>query len=62
MQIKQDRRKVKLFFVDPMSYHNMAGYDFELLSNIDKNIEVSFYANEKFNMVVTNVNIKKIYN
>lgn len=61
MMSKKDIRKVQLFFVDPMSYHNMAGYDFELLSNIGINIEVSFYANEKFNMDVPDVNTRKIY-
>ncbi len=61
MQRKKDIQKVELFFVDPMSYHNMAGYDFELLSNIDKNMVVSFYANEKFNMAVPDVDIRKTY-
>lgn len=61
MTCKKNLRKVELFYVDPMSYHNMAGYDFELLSNIDKNIKICFYANEKFNMNVPDVNIRKIY-
>lgn len=61
MACKKDLRKVELFYVDPMSYHNMAGYDFELLSNIDKNIKTSFYANEKFNMAIPGVSIRKIY-
>jgi len=53
--------QIELFYVDPMSVHNLAGYDFELLTNIDKNIKVSFYANEKVNISVPNVTIKKIY-
>lgn len=62
MAYKKDLRKVEIFYVDPMSYHNMAGYDFELLTNIDKNINISFYANEKFNIAVPDVSIRKIYN
>jgi D-inositol-3-phosphate glycosyltransferase len=54
-------KQIKLFYIDPMSYHNLAGYDFELLSKMDKEIDVSFYANVKFNMHIPNVNIIKIY-
>lgn len=61
MQNKKGISQVEVFFVDPMSYHNLAGYDFELLSNIDENIKVSFYANEKLNLSIPNANIKKIY-
>lgn len=61
MQGKKGKEQVELFFVDPMSYHNLAGYDFELLSNLNKKIKVSFYANEKFNLSIPGVNIKKIY-
>jgi glycosyltransferase involved in cell wall biosynthesis len=61
MQSKRSIQQVELFFVDPMSYHNLAGYDFELLSNINKNIKVSFYANEKLDIAIPNANIKKIY-
>ncbi|MDD4238554.1 MAG: glycosyltransferase family 4 protein [Desulfotomaculaceae bacterium] len=61
MQSKKGIREVELFFVDPMSYHNLAGYDYELLSNINKNIKISFYANEKLNISIPNADIKKIY-
>jgi len=61
MQREKTVPQIEIFFVDPMSVHNLAGYDFELLTNIDKNIKVSFYANEKIDMSVPNVDIKKIY-
>lgn len=61
MQGKKAIPQVELFFVDPMSYHNLAGYDFELLSNIRSNIRVSFYANEKFNLSLPNSRIIKLY-
>ncbi len=61
MQSKEKLPKIELFFVDPMSYHNMAGYDFELLSNLSGNLKVSFYANEKYDIATPNANIKKIY-
>lgn len=54
-------KRIKLFYIDPMSYHNLAGYDFELLSKLDQEIDVSFYANIKFNMHIPDVNIIKIY-
>lgn len=61
MQSKEELPQIELFFVDPMSYHNMAGYDFELLSNLCSNIIVNFYANEKYDITTPDVNIKKIY-
>ncbi len=61
MRSKKCVKPISIFFVDPMSYHNLAGYDFELLSNIDKNLNICFYANEKFNLLVPDISIKKIY-
>lgn len=61
MQSKKAIPQIKIFYVDPMSYHNLAGYDFELLSNIDDNFNVFFYANEKFNMSIPRAYIKKTY-
>jgi len=51
----------KVFYVDPMSYHNLALYDYNLLSNIDKQIEVSYFGNKQYDLDSIK-NIKKIYN
>ena len=52
---------IKVFYVDPMSYHNLALYDYNLLTNINNNIDVAFYSNNQFNLKY-NKRIKKIYN
>jgi glycosyltransferase involved in cell wall biosynthesis len=61
MQSQKDRRQIGVFFVDPMSYHNLAVYDCELLSNIDNNIDICYYANDRFNLSMPDTDIKKIY-
>jgi len=56
-----NRISTKVFYVDPMSYHNLAVYDDNLLSNINNNIDITFYSNNQFNLQY-NKKIKKIYN
>lgn len=51
----------KVFFVDPMSYSNLALYDYSLLSNI-KNIDLHYFCNAKYDSNELNIEHEKIYN
>lgn len=61
MQNKKSESPISVFFVDPMAYHNLAVYDVELLSNLDNNLNICFYANEEFNLSIPGIHVKKIY-
>ena len=51
---------MKLFYIDPQSYHNLADYDMYLLSNI--NAEKHFFCSEKFDYKIDdNTKIDKCF-
>jgi len=50
----------KVFYVDPMSYHNLALYDYNLLKNINDNLSITFYGNKLYAIEETG-NMEKIY-
>lgn len=51
---------LKLFYIDPQSYNNLADYDRYLLSNID--VDKYFFCSEKFNFEITeNTKIDKCF-
>lgn len=52
---------VRVFYVDPMSYHNLAIYDYELLIHMDQDIECVFFANQKIQLQIPEITIRKIY-
>jgi len=56
MSNNQDRL---VFYIDPMSYNNMAIYDYELITKIE-GFEIVFFGNEKYNL--TEPKINKIFN
>lgn len=41
---------MKVFYVDPMSYHNLALYDRSLLESLDGGEEVLFWGNERYEL------------
>ena len=49
-----------IFYVDPMSYSNLALYDYSLLSNI-KGVDLHYYCNTKYDSKELNTKIDKIY-
>ncbi|RKR07178.1 glycosyltransferase involved in cell wall biosynthesis [Maribacter vaceletii] len=51
----------KIFFVDPMSYGNLALYDYNLLSNV-KNIDFEFFGNKNYAIKSNSFNCNLIYN
>lgn len=61
MHNKNNENPVSVFFVDPMAYHNLAVYDVELLSHLDRHLNIHFYANEEFNLSVPGILVEKIY-
>ncbi|MBN2852661.1 MAG: glycosyltransferase [Clostridia bacterium] len=50
----------KIFLVDPMSYHNLALYDYNLIQNISSKFSVSFFGNMQFALNEIQ-EIRKIY-
>jgi len=51
---------LKLFYIDPQSYNNLADYDRYLLTNIDT--EKYFFCSEKFNFEISgNTKIDKCF-
>lgn len=52
----------RVFYVDPMSYHNLAVYDYELLNNIDRRFEIYYYASQKIQLdLPDHIITRKIY-
>lgn len=52
---------LKIFYVNPMSYGNLALYDYSLLSNV-KNIDLRYFCNTKYDSDQLNFKFEKIYN
>ena len=50
----------RVFFVDPMSYHNLALYDYSLLSNFT-NVDFKFFGNHKFDIEDAEFPIQRLY-
>ncbi len=50
----------KVFFVDPMSYHNLALYDYSLLSNFE-HIDFKYFGNYKYDINDQKVPIERLY-
>ncbi len=50
----------KVFFVDPMSYHNLALYDYSLLSNFD-NLDFVYFGNHKYDIEDGEIPIQRLY-
>ena len=57
--------KKTLFYIDPMSYNNLAIYDYSLLNNSpdNKDLEIFFFGNAKYNFKeFNNINFIPIFN
>jgi len=53
----------KVFFVDPMSYNNLAEYDYKLLTGyLPANFKVYFFGNTKYNLNSTPKKTRLIFN
>lgn len=54
---------MKLFYVDPQSYNNLADYDKNLLNNISNDIDILFVCSSKFyNQFTREIVINRLYN
>lgn len=61
MGAKGKKTDLRVFYVDPMSYSNLALYDYSLLSNI-QDIDLYYFCNTKYDSNELNIKRKKIYN
>lgn len=54
------KKSKKIFFVDPMSYKNLAQYDYSLITNI-AGIDINFYGSTLYDIKDDKLSIIKIY-
>jgi D-inositol-3-phosphate glycosyltransferase len=55
--------KLAVAFIDPMSYNNLAVYDYGIINGIEKNIQLTFFCNSKYNYKpIYNTKIHSIFN
>ena len=57
------KKSKKILFIDPMSYNNLAEYDYKLLTGyLPANFKVYFFGNTKYNLNSTPKKTRLIFN